>query len=74
MKKNVNISGQILKIINENKNKIFGLDELTHLIYTAENIAEDNQNKAVVLDVLIYLDDQKLIVLNFETDECSVIE
>ncbi|WP_343698043.1 hypothetical protein [Flavobacterium sp.] len=72
MKKNINISGLILQVLQDNRGKIFKLDELVQIIFPMDGKEEEKENQAIVLDFLIFLDDQKMIVLDFETDECSI--
>lgn len=72
MKKNVNISGLILQILQDNRGKVFTLDELVQIIFPLEGKEQEKENQAIVLDFLIFLDDQKMLVLDFETDESSI--
>ncbi|KIO54647.1 MULTISPECIES: hypothetical protein [Flavobacterium] len=68
MKKYANISNVILTILRDNPDRDFALEELSGLIFPTDPIQEEKHNQAAVLDVLIFLDDQKMILLDFETD------
>ena len=72
MKKNVNISGLILKVLQDNRGKAFKLDELSQIIFPLDGKEQDKENQAIILDVLIFLDDQKMLILDFDTDESSI--
>ena len=72
MKRNVNISGLVLQILQDNRGRLFKLDELVQTIYPSDGKGQEKENQAIILDILIFLDDQKMLVLDFETDESSI--
>ncbi|MFG4003469.1 hypothetical protein [Flavobacterium aquidurense] len=66
------LSDEILKILAQNYNKTYSLEDLTSIIMLTDNTCSEVECQAKVLDVLIQLDDDELIVLNPETDESSI--
>ena len=72
MRKHLNISAVILTIIRDNPERDFALDELTALIFPDSPPQDEKRNQSEVLDMLIFLDDQKLVLLDFDTDRSSI--
>ena len=72
MKKYSNISNAILAVLKDNPERDFALEEISALLFPRDGQEDEKQNQAAVLDMLIFLDDQKMILLDFETDRCRL--
>ncbi|KQO30722.1 hypothetical protein ASF10_22220 [Flavobacterium sp. Leaf82] len=77
MQSQFELSNKILKILTQNHDKTFTLEELTAIVINnsserLNNTPRKRENQARILDTIIVLESEGLIFLNSFTDESQI--